>query len=203
MMCGPANEPSSARYDPGMPPTTPYTADLEGREPLSAMRDKVARIRAVVSGWRPEQFERSYAPGKWNARQILTHLAQTEIALGYRARMALTTPGYAAQSFDQDVWMSIEAGRAGRSAGASGAGTAGGASGEASGASGLSGAEMLDAFLGLAAMNIALLASLSDADRAVALSHPEYGSLTVDWMIHQMAGHQIHHLKQLEAIAAS
>ena len=50
-------------------------------------------------------------------------------------------------------------------------------------------------------MNIALFASLSDADRAVSLSHPEYGSLTVDWIIHQMAGHQIHHLKQLEAIA--
>ena len=43
-------------------------------------------------------------------------------------------------------------------------------------------------------MNIALFASLSDADRAIALSHPEYGSLTVDWIIHQMAGHQIHHL---------
>ena len=44
-------------------------------------------------------------------------------------------------------------------------------------------------------MNIALFASLSDADRAISLSHPEYGSLTVDWIIHQMAGHQIHHLE--------
>ena len=34
----------------------------------------------------------------------------------------------------------------------------------------------------------------------VTLSHPEYGSLTVDWIIHQTAGHQIHHLKQLEQI---
>ena len=50
----------------------------------------------------PSDFERSYAPGKWSARQILTHLAQSEIALSYRVRMALTTPGYAAQAFDQD-----------------------------------------------------------------------------------------------------
>jgi hypothetical protein len=50
-------------------------------------------------------------------------------------------------------------------------------------------------------MNIALFASLSEADRAITLSHPDYGSLTVDWIIHQMAGHQIHHLKQLEQIA--
>ena len=158
-----------------MPPITPYTADLDNREPISAMRDSAARIRAVVGDWRPDQFNRSYAPGKWDARQILTHLAQCEIALGCRARMALASPGYMAQSFDQDAWMARE--------------------------STTSGHDALDAFLGTAAMNISLFASLSDADRAVSLSHPEYGSLTVDWIIHQMAGHQIHHLRQLEAIA--
>ena len=91
-----------------MPPTTPYTPDLDNREPIRAMRDTTARIRAVVGEWRPDQFERSYAPGKWDARQILIHLAQSELALGYRARMALTTPSYAAQSFDQDGWMARE-----------------------------------------------------------------------------------------------
>jgi hypothetical protein len=169
-----------------MPPATPYTADLDNREPLSAMRDSAARIRAIVGGWRPDQFDRSYAPSKWDARQILTHLAQSEIALGYRARMALTTPGYASQSFDQDRWMSIEAGGSGRPAGPRR----------------LSGHDALDAFLGIAALNIALFASLPEADRATPLSHPEYGSLTVDWIIHQMAGHQIHHLRQLEQIAS-
>jgi len=152
---------------------------------VSAMRDSTARIRAVVGDWRPDQFDRRLAPDKWDARQILTHLAQSEIALGYRARMALTTPGYAAQSFDQDKWMAIEADGSGRS----------GEPGR------LTGHDALDAFLGTAAMNIALFASLSEADRAIALSHPDYGSLTVDWIIHQMAGHQIHHLKQLDAIA--
>jgi DinB superfamily len=163
------------------------------------MRDSVARIRAVAGGWRPDQFSRSYAPGKWDARQILTHLAQSEIALGYRARMALTTPGYAAQPFDQDAWMNIEAG------GAVGADVAGqpGSPAEARSAKvgGLTGHDALDAFVGTAVLNIALFASLSDRDRAITLSHPEYGALTVDWIIHQMAGHQIHHLKQLEAIA--
>ena len=171
-----------------MAPTTPYTADLEGREPIGAMRDSAARIRTVAGGWRPDQFERTYAPGKWTARQILTHLAQSEIALGYRARMALTTTGYAAQPFDQDRWMAIEAGGSGGSV----------RSGESGG---LSGAEALDAFLGMTAMNIALFASISEADRAVSLSHPEFGLLTVDWIVHQMAGHQIHHLEQLETIA--
>ena len=182
-----------------MTPQTPYTADLAGREPIRAMRDTTARIRAVAGGWRPHEFERSHAPGKWTARKTLIHLAQSEIALGYRARMTLTSPGYLAQSFDQDQWMSIEAGGSVGSGVSSGSGLP--AEARSAKVGGCSGHEALDAFLGLAAMNIALFASLSDADRAVTLSHPEYGSLTVDWIIHQMAGHQIHHLGQLEAIA--
>ena len=97
----------------GMPPITPYTPDLANREPIAAMRDTTARIRALVGDWRPDQFDRTYAPGKWTARQILIHLAQSEIALGYRARMALTTPGYTSQSFDQDTWMARESATSG------------------------------------------------------------------------------------------
>jgi DinB superfamily len=157
-----------------MAPTTPYTPDLDGRDPMSATRDTCARIRALAGEWSSADFERSYAPGKWSARLILTHLAQSEIALGYRARMAVAQPGYAAQPFDQDRWIARE------SAG--------------------SGQDALDAFLGLAAMNASFFESLSAADRAATLTHPEYGSLTVDWIIHQMAGHQIHHLIQLESL---
>ena len=159
-----------------MPPQTPYTKDLDGREPIAALRDTTSRIGEIARQWSPADFERSYAPGKWSARQILVHLAQTELALGTRARHALTTPNYAAQSFDQDKWMARE--------------------------SGLDGPAALSAFLALAAMNLALFASLSPADRETTLTHPEYGALSVDWIVHQMAGHQIHHLKQLEEIAA-
>ena len=156
-------------------PITPYTKYLGDRDALDAIRDSLERIRNLVRDWTPAQFERSYAPGKWSARQILVHLAQTELALGTRARHALTTPNYAAQSFDQDKWMARE--------------------------SGLDGPAALNAFLALAAMNLALFASLSPADRETPLTHPEYGALSVDWIVHQMAGHQIHHWKQLDAIA--
>jgi DinB family protein len=159
-----------------MPVQTPYSKDLGERDPLVALRETPERIRAITGSWLPARLERSYAPGKWSARQILIHLAQTELALGTRARMALSTPNYAAQAFDQDKWIARD--------------------------DRLSGKEALDAFLGVSVMNRALFASLSPADRATSLTHPEYGQLTVDWIIHQMAGHQIHHLEQLEQISA-
>ena len=157
-----------------MPPITPYTNFLGGADPLVAIHGTLDRIRALTRNWTADRFERSYAPGKWSARQIVTHLAQTEMALGTRVRFALTTPGYVAQPFDQDPWVARE--------------------------SGLSGLESLDAFLALARMNLVLFEGLSAADRATPLSHPEYGALTVDWIVHQTAGHQINHLRQLETI---
>jgi hypothetical protein len=166
-------------------PQTPYSADLGNRNPTEAMRASADRFRQLAGGWTPAQFERSYAPGKWTARQILIHLAQSELALGTRARMALSTPNYTAQAFDQDRWMEMESRR---SRGAA--------------AGGLGGAEALDALLALITMNRVFFEGLSEADLATPLSHPEYGALTVEWIVDQLAGHQIHHLAQLEQIAA-
>ncbi|MCC7416377.1 MAG: DinB family protein [Acidobacteria bacterium] len=157
-----------------MAPQTPYAGELGDRDPIAAMADTPPRIRAMTGGWTAADFERTYAPGKWTARQILIHLAQTELALGTRARMALTIPGYAAHAFDPDRWLPLD--------------------------SGLDAREAIDAFVAMAALNRAAFAGLSSADRARTLSHPEYGTLTVDWIVHQMAGHQIHHARQLEAI---
>ena len=69
----------------------PYAPDLAGRDPLVALRETPGRFRSLTDGWSAADFERSYAPGKWSARQILIHLAQAELALGTRGRMAVTT----------------------------------------------------------------------------------------------------------------
>jgi hypothetical protein len=161
-----------------MPPQTPYSNDLGNLEPISAMRDAVGRIHALTAAWTPAQFARSYAPGKWDARTLLIHLAQTELALGGRARFAVATPNYVSQGFDQDAWIVKEAGPNGPDARIA-----------------------LDAFVALNAMNRAFFASLSAAERATTFTHPEYGALTVDWVLHQMAGHVIHHLRHFETIA--
>jgi hypothetical protein len=155
-------------------PNTPYTTTLDGRDPIVSIKDVLSRVADLTQPWTAEDFERSYAPGKWSARTILLHLAQSELAFGTRIRMALTTPGYMAQPFNQDEWVRIE--------------------------SATGGAEALHTFSALGALNLALYSSLSDDDRETALSHPEYGPMTVNWIIYQQAGHQRHHLRQLETI---
>ena len=149
----------------------PYGADLDGREPLDALAETPAAIRQLVEGWSDAEFERSYSPGKWSARQILIHLAQTELALTTRVRFALAEEGYKAQAFQQDGWIPIDARASARVA--------------------------LDAYTSLRALNLAMWRSLTPQQRQREFTHPEYGTLDVWWVAAQLGGHDIHHLKQL------
>jgi uncharacterized damage-inducible protein DinB len=152
----------------------PYAADLGDREPLAALADTPGRIRELVKDWSDEKFERSYAEGKWSARQVLLHLAQTELALTTRARFALSEKSYQAQAFSQDDWMPLDAHASARAA--------------------------LDAYTSLRQFNLAMWRALNAQQRERQFTHPEYGTLNVWWIAAQMAGHDIHHLKQLERI---
>ena len=158
-----------------MAPVTPYSGALAGREPLAAMRDAIARFEAITASWSDADYERSYAAGKWSARLIFTHLAQAEIALGFRARMTLAVPNYASLNFDQDAWLASE--------------------------STTPASEVRAAFFAISRMNQTFFASLSREQLDTVLMHPEYGPLTVDWILHQMAGHYWHHVAQFEKIA--
>ena len=153
----------------------PYAADLGAREPLDAFAATPFAIEQLVSGWSDADFERTYAPGKWTARQLLIHLAQTELALGTRARYALTPEGYAAQSFSQDEWMVLDAGMDARTA--------------------------LGVYTAVRRMNVPMFRRLSPSQLQRTFTHPEYGTLTAEWVLRQMAGHDIHHLVHFETIA--
>jgi hypothetical protein len=155
----------------------PYGDDLGDRDPLRALEETPDEIRRVVDGWSAQQFERSYAPGKWSARRLLVHLAQAELALTTRVRFALSTPGYAAQAFSQDDWIAIDDGMDARTA--------------------------LDAFLALRRMNVAMFRRLTPEQRDRTFTHPEYGTLTVWWVANQLAGHDRHHLRHFLQVHGS
>lgn len=152
----------------------PYAADLGNRDPLDALADTPRRIYMHVERWGDDHFERTYAPGKWSARRILIHLAQTELALPLRARFALTTPNYTAQAFNQDDWIPLDDSAEARVA--------------------------LDTYMSLRRFNLAMWRSLTPEQRERPFTHPEYGLLNVGWIQAQMAGHDIHHLKHFEQI---
>lgn len=154
----------------------PYASDLGPADPLQSLEDTSRRIETLVRGWSREEFERSYGPGKWSARQLLIHLVHAETIFSERIRFALADPAYVVVPFDQDVWMKVEG-------------------------SVVDAHAALQAYLALRRMNLQLFRALTPEQRARAFTHPERGTINVEWVIVAMAGHDRHHLPQFEAIA--
>lgn len=60
----------------------------------------------------------------------------------------------------------------------------------------------LAAFAALRRLNVLLYERLSAEQRARPFRHPEMGQISVDWVARTLAGHDLHHLGHLTAIAA-
>ena len=66
---------------------------------------KITKAKTVSFYDLPEsEMYKSYGPGKWTIRQILNHLADTEIVLNERIRRAIAEQHPFVIVFDQDRW---------------------------------------------------------------------------------------------------
>ena len=82
----------------------PYDKFLDGRpleEILSATPDAVSALLAKMGA---AKAATAPAPGKWSPAEIVCHLADCEVAFGFRLRQTLAEPGHTIQPFDQDKW---------------------------------------------------------------------------------------------------
>jgi hypothetical protein len=152
----------------------PYAVDLGSRDLVTSLRNTPGEYEALVQGWTAEQFERTYAPGKWSARLVMIHLAQVEFIIQTRIRLALTIPDYVVQPFEQDDTLAIETAADARSA--------------------------LAAYVALRKFGLPLLTSLTPSQLATICRHPQMGTLNVRWMLVMLAGHELRHLAQLRSI---
>jgi hypothetical protein len=153
----------------------PYGKFVEGLDVMTCLEGTPARIESLVRAWPRERDEQSHAPGKWKARQVLTHLAHIELMFASRLRFALAQDNYVVQPFEQDDWMANESNQSALAA--------------------------LDVYVALRRMNLALCRSLTAAQRAKTFRHPEFGVLDLNWMMAWAAGHERNHLPQIEAVA--
>jgi hypothetical protein len=149
---------------------------LGDRPALETLEASAARVEALAQRIGPSSMSRAWAPGKWTARDILAHLADAEIATGFRLRQALAQDDHVIQPFEQDDW----AKRYGQ----------------------LDGMAAARAFTALRAWNLDLVRTMTPGDLARPVMHPERGMETIGILVKMLAGHDLNHIAQLEQIAA-
>ena len=153
---------------------TPYASYVESRDPVEMLGVSLDEYRIVAARLTPALWTRPIAPGKWTVHQVIVHVAQWELIWAARLRSALAQPGYVVQPIEQDDIM-FEA-------------------------DAVDGPTALATFDAVRQMNLALAASLAAATRQREVRHPTFGMIRVEDMLVTMAGHGIHHLRQLQAV---
>jgi hypothetical protein len=149
---------------------------VASQDPLKLQAAAPKKVEKLLKGIPASRLRKRPAPHKWSIAEIVAHLADVEIVVGYRLRITLGAPGTPIQAFNQDDWVtsghydkreprkSIEQYRAFREA------------------------------------NLALLKLLTPEQWKHYGLHAERGQESVETIVRMIAGHDLNHIQQIEAI---
>ena len=153
--------------------------NVEGQDPLKVQAGTAKKLERLIKGMPASKLRKRPAPEKWSAGEILAHLADSGIALGWRMRQILGAPGTPIQAYDQDSWAAAghyEKRDARKSA---------------------------EQFRVVREANLALLKSLAPEQWKQHGMHAERGVETIEHIVRMMAGHDLNHTKQVERIVGA
>jgi hypothetical protein len=149
---------------------------VAGRDLAEALEDGGKRVEAAARRLGPAGLAKSWGPGKWTGAQILAHLADAELVIGYRARQVLAQQPHTFQEYDEGAFLALYR------------------------------EIDVDAALGAFVAGRRLtrhLVSLLSAEQLQRVGfHPARGNETLETTLRSLAGHTFNHLAQLEKIEA-
>ena len=153
----------------------PYAKFLDGRPLeviLSSTGHEIANLLQIMG---PDKSVAAPAPGKWSPNEIVCHLADCELAFGFRLRQTLAEDNHVIQPFDQEKW-AVPYPR-------------------------IPVAQALATFATLRNWNLLLIESALPSAAGKPVTHPERGAMTFLTIVETMAGHDLNHLAQLKKLA--
>jgi uncharacterized damage-inducible protein DinB len=151
-------------------------SNAEGQDPIKVQLTTNKKLARLIKGIPTTKLRKRPAPEKWSVAEILAHLADVEIVVGWRMRSILGDPGTPIQAFDQDVWV---------------------ASGHYDKRDPRESVELHRA---LRDANLALLKSLTPEQWKEYGQHAERGQESIEHIVRMIAGHDNNHLQQIERI---
>src|SRR6058998_249996 len=154
-------------------------SNVINRDPVKVLAATPGKIRQLVRGLSKKQLRTSPAKGKWSIAQIVNHLADSEIVIAFRLRVALAESGSPLQAFDEKKWaanLGYDKSDVRRK---------------------------LEILLTLRRDLLAVLGSLPRKAWDRYGMHQERGKETIERMAQMYAGHDVNHLRQIALIRKS
>jgi hypothetical protein len=146
------------------------------QDPLEVLAGMSAALERVLRDVPAPLTTRPEAPGKWSIRDVVQHLADSELVAGFRLRMILAQDRPPLAAYDQDLWASRLRYRE------------------------VSLQDALEQFVVLRRANLRLWAALTRDDLARVGVHGERGEESLERLRQLYAAHDLLHLRQLERI---
>jgi hypothetical protein len=149
---------------------------LGDQDPVQVLRQMPASLERFLETVPPQIVTIPEAPGKWAIREVVQHLADSELVGGFRLRMVMAHDRPALTGYDQDLW-----------------------------ANRLRYSEVdirdaMEQFTALRRSNLRIWQNLGPADLVRVGLHSERGEESVGHLRKLYAGHDLLHLRQLERI---
>jgi DinB superfamily len=152
------------------------TAYVEGKQPLTVQAATARKLARLIKGVPARKLRKRPAPDKWSVNEILAHLADSEIILGFRIRLILGEPGSAYAAVDQDA--AVTSGHYDKR----------------------DPRKSVEHFGVNREANLALLKSLTPEQWKHYGMHSGRGQETIEHIVRIYAGHDVNHLQQIERI---
>jgi hypothetical protein len=148
-------------------------------DPVAVLGESLTEVSRLVAEATPRQLEQSPAPGEWSPREVLNHLADSDLVHATRMRMIITQDRPTIVGYDQEAWTA----------------RFGGLDADAS--------ETMERWRALRRANLRMYGSLrADEWQRVGL-HSERGPESVRLNVQLLAGHDRVHLDQIRRGLAS
>lgn len=152
----------------------PEQVTLENiQEWLKNIETYTIQLRETVDSLSDEELKKTYREGSWNVRQLVHHIADSQLNMYQRLKLALTDENPTVPGFDQEKWaiqpdteLPIE-----------------------------SSIKMLE---GINERIVALGHSLTEEQVRRTFTHQENGEITVAKKIAKLAWHEKHHLAHIK-----
>lgn len=151
-------------------------SDDDRRIFIGQIEEAPAKLRMAVAGLTEEQLDTPYREGGWTVRQVVHHLADSHLNAFIRFKLVMTEEQPAIKTYNQQLWANLADAKT--------------APVEPS----------LMLFGSLHKRFVVLLKSMSAADFAHTMNHPEQGIVNLDRYLSLYAWHGRHHVAHITSL---